>query len=121
MTFKNSQDSDWCTEEHDINSSTKFPKVSLKNGYEVIELNDPTPYGVVELNDPIKEKINEEKEQLNQALKQQLVEYFSDCFTSTLPPEDIIDCLRSSCSSSLDYAKSEYEKYLFIAKQLGIE
>lgn len=103
MTFKNSQDSDWYTEEHEINSSTKLP------------------YEVVELNDPIREKINEEKEQLNEALKQQLVEYFSDCFTSTLPPEDIIDCLRSSCSSSLDYAKSEYEKYLFIAKQLGIE
>lgn len=103
MTFKNSQDSDWYTEEHEINSSTKLP------------------YEVIELNDPIKEKINEEKEQLNQALKQQLVEYFSDCFTSTLSPEDIIDCLRSSCSSSLDYAKSEYEKYLFIAKQLGIE
>lgn len=103
MTFKNSQDSDWYTEEHEINSSTKLP------------------YEVVELNDPIREKINEEKEQLNEALKQQLVEYFSDCFTSTLPPEDIIDCLRSSCSSALDYAKSEYEKYLFIAKQLGIE
>lgn len=103
MTFKNSQDSDWCTEEHDINSSTKLP------------------YEVIELNDPIREKINEEKEQLNQALKQQLVEYFSDCFASTLSPEDIVDCLRSSCSSSLDYAKSEYEKYLFIAKQLGIE
>jgi cytoplasmic iron level regulating protein YaaA (DUF328/UPF0246 family) len=103
MTFKNSQDSDWYTEEHEINSSTELP------------------YGVIELNDPLKEKINEEKEHLNQALKQQLVEFFSDCFTSTLSPEDIIDCLRSSCSSSLDYAKSEYEKYLFIAKQLGIE
>jgi hypothetical protein len=103
MTFKNSQDSDWYTEEHDINSSANLP------------------YEVVELNDPIREKINEEKEQLNQALKQQLVEYFSDCFTSTLSPEDIVDCLRSSCSSSLDYAKSEYEKYSFIAKQLGIE
>jgi hypothetical protein len=103
MTFKNSQDSDWYTEEHQTNSSSELP------------------YEVVELNHPLNEKINKEKEQLNQALKEQLVEYFSDCFASALSPEDIIDCLRSSCSSSLDYAKSEYEKYLFIAKQLGIE
>ena len=105
MAFKNSQDSDWYTEEHEMNSSSELP------------FQDE----VVELKHPLQEKINEEKEQLNQALKQQLVEYFSDCFLSTLSPEDIIDCLRSSCSSSLYYAKSEYEKYLYIAKQLGIE
>lgn len=110
MTFKNFQDSDWCMEEHETDSSAKLP-------FEVIELNDELQDKINEL----KDRSNEEKERVNQALKQQLVEYFNDCFTSTLSPEDIVDCLRSSCSSSLDYAKSEYEKYLFIAKQLGIE
>ncbi len=103
MTFKNSQDSDWCLEQHEIDSSAKLP------------------FEVIELDDGLQDKINQEKERVNEALKQQLVEWFNDCFTSTLSPEDIVDCLRSSCSSSLDYAKSEYEKYLFIAKQLGIE
>lgn len=100
MTFKNSQDSDWCLEEHAVDGSTKLP------------------YEVIELNDPFKEALKEEQHQL---LKEQLVGYFNDCFTSSLSPEDIVDCLRASCSSSLDYAKSEYEKYAFIAKQLGIE
>lgn len=56
--------------------------------------------------------------------KQCLVEYILNALndaSTDLTGEEISDCLKAAISSALDYSKTEYDKYRYIADQLGIE
>jgi hypothetical protein len=68
--------------------------------------------------------MNPSNDHFKETSKQSFIDDIQNTFSDgsvDLTPEEMFDCLKSSISSALDYAKTEYDKYRYIADQLGIE